>query len=287
MDKPPLTRRQLFARAFGAFAAAAMGTAFYSYGVEPRWIREKKYDLLSEKWPKGHEALTIAAAGDFHVGCPSIGPAEFDSIVNRLNAVHADIIFLLGDFLIGGVPGGRYTQPQSIAEKLSKLYAPLGVYAVLGNHDWWEDGEGMWDALESAGIKVLENSVLKVKRPQGDIWIAGLADDTTRKPDVRGTLEQVTDDLPVIMLTHDPATFLEMPDRPVVTLAGHTHGGQVAFPLIGPLMIPERAPIKYAYGHINENERHLIVTSGLGTSILPVRFGRRPEIMKITVKASA
>ena len=145
----------------------------------------------------------------------------------------------------------------------------------------------MWAALESAGIKVLENNVIKVKRSQGDIWIAGLADDTTRKPDVLNTLEQVTDDLPVIMLTHDPATFLEMTDRPVVTLAGHTHGGQIAFPLVGPLVIPGRAPMKYAYGHVNESERHLIVTSGLGTSILPVRFGRRPEIIKLTVKASA
>ena len=131
---------------------------------------------------------------------------------------------------------------------------------------------------------VLENEAIAVKRPGGDFWVAGLADDTARVPDLHKTLADVTDDLPVLMLSHDPATFLEMSERPVVTVCGHTHGGQIAVPFVGPVVIPGRAPMKYAYGHITENNRDLIVTAGLGTSILPVRFNRRPEVIELTIQ---
>ena len=283
------SRRQFLKKALwatGGLVAAAGGTGFYSYGIEPHLIRQKNYDLTSAKWPQGYKPLKIAAAGDLHVGCPSIDLAALDGVVDRLNAVSADIIVLLGDFLIGGVLGGTYQGPQSIAERLARLKAPLGVYAVLGNHDWWKDGEGMWTALEQVGIKVLENNAVRVAHTGGDFWVAGLADDTSRKPNLARTMSFVTDEAPVVMLSHDPATFLEMSDRPVVTMCGHTHGGQVAMPFFGPLVIPGRAPMKYAYGHIVENARDLIVTSGLGTSILPIRFNRRPEIMQITINAA-
>lgn len=191
---------------------------------------------------------------------------------------------MLGDFLIQGVLLGEYTPPEPIAEVLSKLKAPLGVFAVLGNHDWWRDGTGMWKALESKGIVVLENNAVLIERSgEKPFWIGGLADDTTRTPDISKTLNKITTDDPVIMLSHDPAPFLEMPERPVVTLAGHTHGGQVAIPVIGPLVIPGRAPIRYAYGHIIEDSKDLIVSSGIGTSILPVRFNQRPELINLTV----
>lgn len=278
-----ITRRQLLTRGLPALFFTGSAAGGYSFAVEPSWLRLKQYRLESPKWPSNYKPLKIAVAGDLHVGCPSVRLDEVDRIVRELNNLNADIILLLGDFLIGGVMLGHYTAPQPIAEKLKALHAPLGVYSVLGNHDWWKDGEGMWRALEGAGIHVLENDSLLIKSGGGDFWLSGLADDTTRHPDIQATLSKVTDDKPVIMMTHDPATFLEKTDRPVVTLAGHTHGGQVAFPVIGPLIVPGRAPIKYAYGHIHEEGRDLIVTSGVGTSILPVRFGRRPEIMQIDI----
>lgn len=199
--------------------------------------------------------------------------------------MNADCILLLGDFLIRNVLLGSKVSPETIAQILSKLKAPLGVYAVLGNHDWWQDGEGMWRALEKAGIKVLENDAVLLKRQGGDFWIAGLADDTTRDPDYPKILTKIQTDDPVILMTHDPATFLESDDRPVVTLAGHTHGGQVAAPFWGAIVIPGRSPLRYAYGHIVENGRDLIVSCGIGTSILPVRFNRRPELIDLTISS--
>lgn len=279
-----MTRRQLLSKGLSAVLFAAPVAGAYSFAVEPSWLRLKKYELASAKWPQDYKTLRIAIAGDLHVGCPSVGLEEVDRIVNDLNALNADIILLLGDFLIGGVVLGRFIGPQPIADKLAALKAPLGVYSVLGNHDWWKDGQGMWKALESAGIRVLENDSVFIKSDGGGFWLSGLADDTTRMPDIGATLAKVTDDKPLIMMTHDPATFLEMTGRPVVTLAGHTHGGQVAFPVIGPVIVPGRSPLKYAYGHIREQERDLIVTSGVGTSILPVRFGRRPEIIELVIR---
>lgn len=197
--------------------------------------------------------------------------------------MNADIIVLGGDYLIQGVLLGLYIPPAPIGEVLAGLKAPLGVYSVLGNHDWWKDGPGMWTALEKAGISVLENSAVKVRKDGFDFWVAGLADDTTRDPDYAKAMADVKDDAPVLMLAHDPANFMDVDGRPVVTLCGHTHGGQVTIPYVSPIVIPGRAPLKYAYGHVQEQGRDLIVTGGIGTSILPVRFGRRPEIVSLKI----
>lgn len=255
----------------------------YSFLIEPSWLRVREYTIRTPKWPKDAKPLRIAFASDFHVGCPSVGLEEMAHIVEKINALKADIIFLGGDYLIQGVLLGRYIQPAPIAEALSKLKAPLGVFSVLGNHDWWKDGDGMWKALERAGINVLENNAIKISNEDFSFWIAGIADDTTRKPDYTQTMTFIKDQSPIIMLAHDPASFLDVDDRPVLTLCGHTHGGQITIPYISPIVIPGRAPLKYAYGHIEENGRDMIVTSGIGTSILPVRFGRRPEIVSINL----
>lgn len=274
-----ISRRNLFI----SFALSAVAGGGYSFLVEPNWLRVRRYDLTTQKWPAKFAPLKIAFATDFHVGCPSVGLEETHAIVQKINEIKPDIILLGGDFLISGVLLGTKIKPAPIAAILGELKAPLGVYSVLGNHDWWEDGQGMWRALEQQNIKVLENNVVHVSRDDGSFWLAGLADDTTRKPDLDATLAQVDNFDPVIMLAHDPAAFMTMNDIPVVTLCGHTHGGQIVIPYVMPLVVPGRAPMKYAYGHIHEQERDLIVSSGIGTSILPVRFGRRPEVVEINI----
>lgn len=266
--------------------SVAIPVGVYSFLVETRWMRTKYYTLASSKWPKSGKSLKIAYATDMHVGCPSVNLRDLQKIVNDINALNADVIMLGGDFLMRMVLLGTYTKPEPIAEILKHLQAPLGVYSVLGNHDWWNDGPGMWKALESANIRVLENSALKIDKDGHSFWVAGMADDMTRDPDYDKTMQAVTDDAPVIMLAHDPASFMEIGARPALTLCGHTHGGQVTIPYITPVVIPGRAPLRYAYGHIQEEGRDMIVSGGIGTSILPVRFGRRPEIVAITLEAA-
>lgn len=281
-----ISRRKFIGHTLKAGFLGALGTLGYASVIEPNWLRVVSYDLQSKKWPSGKPPLKIAIAADLHVGCPSVTLSTLENIVKQLNAMNADCILLLGDFVIQGVLLGKQVQAEPIAEILAGLSAPLGVYSVLGNHDWWLDGHAIWAALEKAGIKVLENDAVLVERAKDDkFWIAGLADDTTRNPDIDVTLKKVVTDDPVILMTHDPATFLNTSQKPVVTLAGHTHGGQLAAPFWGAIVIPGKAPLRYACGHITENNCDLIVSCGIGTSVLPVRFNRRPELISLTISS--
>jgi len=233
--------------------------------------------------PGWKSELRIAVLSDLHVGSPHVGLDKVRTIVEKTNAENPALVVLLGDFVIGGpnrsggVRGGGFVEPEQTAAELKKLHAPLGVYAVLGNHDWWYDGERVGRALTDAGIPVLENRAVRV----GPIWLGGIADFWTREPDVAGTLKQVTTDDPVVLITHNPDIFPEVPARVSLLLAAHTHGGQVNLPIVGRVITTSR--LGYAAGEYVERGRHLFVTTGIGTSILPVRFGVPPEIVILTV----
>ena len=153
---------------------------------------------------------------------------------------------------------------------------------MLGNHDWKQAGEEMWRALQDAGIEVLENRVMKA----GDIHVAGLADLRSRRPDLPGALAGVPAGAPVVLLAHDPDVFPYVPARIALTLSGHTHGGQVAIPVLRRPVIPSHYGERYARGHVIEDGRHLYITSGLGTSGLPVRLLAPPEVVVLELVAS-
>ncbi len=271
-----------------AFIKVAGVFGVYGLAPKPFPLRHKVYDLASPKWPATHAPLNIAVATDLHVGCKSVTLEKVEEIVARLNQLSADVIILPGDFLVSDSIQGRYIKPEPIVERLADLKAKYGVYAVLGNHDWYEDGQGLWHGLECRNIRVLENDAVKVVRPDfpgQDFWIAGLADDTTRIPDLKAAYAKVTSADPVVMVCHDPGTFQDIDERPVVTICGHTHGGQVMFPGRKWLQkLPSRAPWEHAYGHIQEGGRDLIVSSGIGTSSLPLRFNCPAEIVCIGLR---
>jgi predicted MPP superfamily phosphohydrolase len=188
------------------------------------------------------------------------------------------VALLAGDYVIKGVLGGRFVPPEATAAVLRGLTAPLGVYAVLGNHDWWFDAPRVRRALEASGIPVLDDRAMRISARGGDFWLAGVSDFWEGRHAVTGTLAQVSDDAPVILFTHNPDIFPTVPPRVAITLAGHTHGGQVCLPLIGRPLVPSRYGQRYAIGHVVEGARHLFVTAGLGTSIVPIRFRVPPEI---------
>lgn len=262
----------------GATTAGAWG-----FLVEPRMVKERHVRLESVRWPGHCRDLRIAVLGDFQVGAPWFKIKHLDKVVAKVNALEPDLVVLLGDYVIEGVLFGRFVHPPEIARSLSKLKAPHGVYSVLGNHDWWHDGEEIWRELESAGIHVLENRSVPIDMPEGRIWIAGLADESTREPCMVTTFGQIPEDEPVIALAHDPVTFFNIPERAVVTFAGHTHGGQFRLPLVGTPYPVGGTPRRMAYGLVNEEGRHLYVTSGLGTSGVPARFNMPPEIAMVTL----
>jgi uncharacterized protein len=266
-----------------ALLLAPFLVAIWAFGIEPGMlvVRHARMEL-----PGWKSELRIAVLSDLHIGSPHVGLDKLRTIVERTNAENPEIVVLLGDFVIGGpnrrsgVRGGGFVEPEQTAAELKKLRAPLGVFAVLGNHDWWYDGERVGKALMDAGIPVLENRAVHV----GHIWLGGIADYWTRDPAVAETLQQVTTDEPVVLITHNPDIFPEVPARVSLTLAAHTHGGQVKLPVIGTLITTSK--LGYVAGEYVDQGRHLFVTTGIGTSILPVRFGVPPEIVILTLTAA-
>ncbi len=274
---------------FVLFAALAA----WAFWLEPSSLTVRRVNLSVPRWHEEHRGLKIAVLTDLHVGSPYTGLDKLRRVVERTNDERPDLILLLGDFVIdgekesgtkGGVLGGTFVEPEPMAAELKNLRAPLGVYAVLGNHDWWYDGERVTRALEGAGIVVLENRAVRIEQGGRGFWLAGIADLWTRKPDIEGTLRQVGTDDPVLLFTHNPDIFPDVPPRVSLTLAGHTHGGQVNLPLIGRPVVPSQYGQRYAFGHVVEDGRQLYVSGGVGTSIIPARFRVPPEIVILTLE---
>ena len=262
-------------------ASAMVG---WSVLIEPGLLVTRRADLALDGWPSSHPPLRVALVGDLHAGSPHIDLEKVHDIVERVNAENPDLVLLLGDYVIEGVIGGTPIEPEPIARTLGGLRARFGTVAVLGNHDWYGDGVRIERAFRSVGIQVLENRSIPVRLDSRRlVWIAGVADSSTRTPDLSAALADVDTPDPVIMLSHDPAVFLDSPDRVTLMVSGHTHGGQVRVPGIGALFVPGRSPLAWSYGHTRVAERHLYVTGGIGTSVLPVRFGVPPEIVVLTI----
>lgn len=234
-------------------------------------------------WQFRKNPLRVAVLADLHVGSHADDVSRMQKIVGEVNRWTPDIVLLLGDFMNTQILGGGRVPPETIADILHPIVARLGVYAILGNHDWRYDGLAVRRALEASHIRVMENRSHKVADIFGDFWIVGLADDKTRTPEVERTLSTVPVDAPTIIMAHDPATFAEVPSGPYLTLCGHTHGGQIRLPIIGPMINASRAPLKWTSGYIVEDGKHLFVSRGLGTSLLPVRFNCRPELALLSV----
>lgn len=244
----------------------------------------RRLDVDPEGWPADLDGLTIACVSDLHAGAPHVGLGRVARVLDRLNALDADVIVLLGDFVDTEVAFSHRVAPVSIAAKASLLRARLGVFAVLGNHDWVHEGDRVGRTLRAAGIQVLENEAC----PAGDrLWVVGLADATTRSPDLERAFERVPDGAPVVVLSHDPDLFPRLPARALLTLSGHTHGGQVNIPVLRGLATPSRFGDRYSRGVIKEGSKTLFVTSGVGTSRWPVRLLRPPEIVLLRVRTGS
>ena len=303
-----LITRRGFIRGVGAALASGALLAGYGLGWEPmRKPRVTRYALTPPNWPVGLR-LTIAVIADVHACEPYMTAERIQSICAQTNDLKADLIVLLGDYIAGHRFQSRRVPEADWAAALAGLRAPLGVHAILGNHDWWEDRAAQSRrkgpiasrlALETAGIPVYENDAVRLAKDGHAFWLAGLGDQIafrnkgakkleryTGVDDMSGMLGKVTDSAPIVLLAHEPDVFPRVPARVAVTLSGHTHGGQVRVAGYSPV-VPSRYGNRYAYGHIVEGERHLIVSGGLGCSILPVRLGSPPEIVLVELAGTA
>lgn len=267
----------------GALLCCLAFLALWAFVIEPSRLILRETQITLPSWPARFKGLRIAVISDLHAGSPYITLDKIDRIVEMTNAAQPDLILLPGDFIIQNVLGGRFIEPESIASRLKGLRARFGVFAALGNHDWWYNGPRVKKALETAGIMVLENDAAIIKRNGETLWVAGIGDKWEGKPDIASALAKIDNSAPIIVFTHNPDIFPSIPSKVALTIAGHTHGGQVALPVIGRPIVPSDFGERYAAGHIVEGVKHLFVTPGIGTSILPVRFFVPPEISLLTI----
>jgi predicted MPP superfamily phosphohydrolase len=284
-----VSRRALLLGSVGLVALSGSALAGYGSG-EAAWMLEvTRYKLRPRTWPAG-QRLTITVVADIHAGGPNMGLQRIRDVVDASNALQSDIVLLLGDF----VATHRFvTEPVPApvwAAELARLKAPLGVHAILGNHDWWFHQADIRQALAGVRIPVMENDAILLGEAGSRFWLAGLGDQLAVRlgrgrfqgaDDLPATMAKITTDDPVVLMAHEPDIFTEVSDRVAVTLAGHTHGGQMRLPLIWPAFVPSAYGARFAYGHIVEGGRDLIVSGGLGTSFVPMRIGVPPEIVRV------
>jgi uncharacterized protein len=291
-----ITRRQFITGLLGGVALAG-GVGSYAFGFEPRFrLVVAEWDIETPRWTYDRP-LKIAIVTDIHAVRPWMPPERISEIVATANGLDADVILLLGDFVSG--LAGRWRSARVATTEwgppLAALHAPLGVHAILGNHDWWWDPKAVKAALAEAGIPLYQNRAVKIGG-ETPFWLAGTDSMVAHRlghgeflgeDDLPGTLAQITDDSPAVLMAHEPDLFVDVPERFAVTLCGHTHGGQVSLPLLGRPVVPSAYGQRFAYGHVREGGRDLVVSAGLGCSMLPVRFGVPPEITVVTLRKPA
>lgn len=282
---PDRSRRRRSWLQRGLWLLATLLLVFLAWGFvwEPGRLVERDYTLVLPHWPAQCDGLRADVVADLHTGSPRNGVDKLDRVVQRLIASDSDMVLLAGDYVILKVLLGRYVSPEVVAAHLKPLTAHKRVYAVLGNHDWWKDGDKVRRALESVGVVVLQNRSREIELRGCRFWLAGIGDLWEGDPDIAGTFAQVDDDAPVVAITHNPEIFPRMPARASLVIAGHTHGGQV-------WLLPGRPSMRgrhYLAGPIRQDGRLLFVSPGIGTSIVPFRFRVPPEISRLTLRSSS
>lgn len=283
-------RRPRLTAALCILAAIPWALGVWAVFIEPETLTVRHVTVESATW--AGPPVRLGLISDTHVGAPHMDVRRLQRIIDRMNASHPDAVLLLGDYAGGHLaadqrPVGDRDAVMAGVAAFQSLKSPLGTYAVLGNHDSGFDEEALVAGLEGAGVLVLRNQSVAVSRPGGAFTLAGVADVTSRslRASVPRALARAPDDRPVILMSHWPDPFQEVPPRVALTLAGHSHCGQIDLPLIGRPFSASAGAALWPCGGYRVDGRDLYVTGGLGTSVVPMRIGAPPEIVILTLKS--
>lgn len=265
--------------------AAVIGVGVYAVAVRPRRILLRRETLELPDWPPALAGLEVAVVADLHAGALHITEAKVREVVDRVNAQEPDLALLLGDYIDPSALLAREIPPVRVAAALGDLRAPLGLLAVIGNHDRRFGGDRITAVLEEAGIRVLRDDTATIEIQGCRIAVTGLREGE-RKPRRTGALPIPQEADATIVLSHVPDVFPRIPGHVALTVSGHTHGSQIDLPLLRRWITPSRYGARYRAGHIVEEGRHLYVCRGIGTSHLPVRLNAPPEIAVLILRSA-
>ncbi|HYD14751.1 MAG TPA: metallophosphoesterase [Allosphingosinicella sp.] len=253
-----------------------LGWSYWRAIADPA-VREARVELPG--FPAGQAPVRVALLSDLHVQGPDMPPERLARIVEQVNAQRPDLVLIAGDFVGDRSLASQYSTAETVAP-LAGLRSRLGTFAVLGNHDYWRNGREVRDALTRIGVRVLANQAVQA----GPLALGGLDDQRTghnRDQQTYSAMRALSGAR--VLLSHSPDPFATLPPDIGLMLAGHTHCGQIRLPLYGALTNDSAYGERYACGFVEQNGRKLIVTAGLGASILPLRLGAAPDFWIVTI----
>ncbi|HVZ72118.1 MAG TPA: metallophosphoesterase [Polyangia bacterium] len=264
-----------------AVAVALVASVVVATGAFVHRVRIKRRDVTIAGLPAAFDGYRIVQLSDLHCG-PFASGRRVARWVKRANRLEGDLVAVTGDLIASGPAFVR-----TVARELGALAARDGVFAVMGNHDYFVEGEVMADALDEAGLAVLRNRGASLTRGDARLFVAGVDDTWTGRHDVARALEERPEGVTTVLLAHDPALFPEAVERGVdLTLSGHTHGGQLGVPFATRRWNLARLVTPFTTGVYRTGNSTLYVNNGLGTTGLPIRLLVPPEIAVITLRSA-
>jgi predicted MPP superfamily phosphohydrolase len=260
--------------------AGAAGVA-YAWALEPDWLAVEQVAVRIPGLPRALDGLRMVQLSDLHWG-PYTGRQEIHAAVEKANALSPDLVLLTGDYVLYSAD---YAEP--CARELAILQAPLGVFAIPGNHDYWTDIDVVVSRLKAAGLGLLQNASHRLEIEGVSLWLAGVDDVWEHRHDLDVALADVPLGEPVLLLVHEPdfaGQVARSPHRILLQLSGHSHGGQVNLPLLGRPALPWLGQ-EYPAGlqTVSGSTLQVYTNRGIGVIAPPVRLNCRPEVTLLTL----
>jgi len=268
----------------------------YAYFIEPKQFVVVEDTVVVPNWDAELNGFKVVAISDIHTGSNHAPIERLRLVVEKANEQNADLIVLLGDYVSESSRGRRRDVPagadgtdlkipaNEIADALQGFRARYGTFAVIGNHDWYHNEQKIHREFERVGIDILNNETVEISVGDRSIKLWGIEDLWKNRRVPAEPFDQLEDKQNVIALTHNPDSLLTAPAGFSIMFAGHSHGGQINFPFFGPL-----APFndrRFMDGHAEVDGKHVYVTSGVGTSVIPFRWRVPPEIAVVTINSA-
>lgn len=272
------------------FGLAFLGKGYWNATRDPI-VRQAA--VVMPNWPEDAAPIKVLLIADTHVAGPDMPPERLTRILRELNATNPDLTLLAGDYISEKRLATRIYTPAELAAPFAVLRAPLGIVAVPGNHDHWSDLDAIIAELRKNGVTVIANNAVK----RGPLIIGGVDDDFTNHHNLAATfaamdaLEGEDAKAPRLLLTHGPDVVPDLPAPVGAVVTGHTHCGQIVLPVIGAISYVSRYGDRFACGDITDKGpdgvvQRVFVTAGLGTSVLPLRYGAPPDVWLLTLRAA-